>query len=284
MSRKSKEPKKEEEPGPEPEVPEEPQAPEPPVEEPVQEEPQVQEPPAVEEPPAAELPPPGEPDVTPMHKEKNLSPEQLQALINNNLQGLQNLGKAMGEGFRKINDTTHTSLMEFDKKLDNVEKGLLKVVDFIKAQAGQPPVSQQPPPQQYPPQEQYPPQQPPQQQPPPQLFIPGELQVPQQPGGQDPLTKALGPLLGGAVGNALKPVNPYAAIGEAVVNQQLAILTNPQGDPIRQIGQAVVDEITNKGIKNILSPQGTTYDEAYLKAKATADAKRDAAVPPPPPE
>lgn len=279
MTRKNKEPEKEEKPGPEPEDQEEPQAPEPPVEEPVQEEPRVQEPPAVEEPPAAEVPPPGEPDVAPMHKERNLSPEQLQALINNNLQGLQNLGKAMGEGFRKINDSTHTTLMAFDKKLDNVETGLMKLVDFVKAASGQPPVSQQPPPQQYPSQEQYP-----QQQQQPQQFIPGQLQVPQQPGGQDPLTTALGPLLGGAVENALKPTNPYAAIGEAVVNQQLAILTNPQGDPIRQIGQAVVDEITNKGIKNILSPQGTTYDEAYLKAKATADAKRDAAITTPPPE
>lgn len=190
----------------------------------------------------------GEPESKPMHKEKDLTPEQIMALINNNMQATQNLAKAMGDGFKKIQAQDIDRVKDLDKRMDNLEQSVIKLVDFIKGQA---PGVQQP-------------------------MQPGQVQQGDPAQGQ--LTSVLGPGLAEAVMNELKPKDPYSEIGQALMNQQLKILTDPMGDPVRQIGQAVVDQITNQGVQNILNPKSSDYDREYMKAKAKKDAERDSIV------
>ena len=132
----------------------------------------------------------------------------------------------------------------FKKRLDNMEASMVKMIDFIKGMGAGPTVD-----------------------------AAGQPIAPAQ--GVDPMTQQLGPFLTPLVQGALAPKNPYAAIGEAIVNNQLKQLTNPDADPVRQIGTEVVNRLLKSGLDSILNPADDTYQREYMKSKAKTDAERD---------
>lgn len=183
--------------------------------------------------------------------EPEITQEQILALLANQTESIQKLAQGVNQGLQNVQNQGDQKISDFNKRLDNLEQSVVKLVEFIKAQAAGVPMQE--------------------------VQQPDQLMMTPMAQGEAKLQQQLGPL-GDMVVNALKPKDPYAAIGEAMINNQLKILTDPAGDPVRQVGQAVIDQITSKGVSQILNPQEDEYHREYMKAKAKKDAERDSIV------
>lgn len=170
-------------------------------------------------------------------------PQEILQLIEAQQNQLKEFGTKVSEALTKTQAQNQERIADFDKRLENLEQSVLKVVDLIKGVGAEPGAP----------------------------LATGEV-VDQA--GMDKLVKELGPFAPFVV-NALKPEDPFATIGRSIVNNQIKQLTDPNADPVRKIGQSVVDEITNKGISNLFHPVEDEYQKTYMKTKAKLEAERD---------